>query len=664
MSVVAALVVSALAPTTAQSTHAQSMAEATRPVTAVTQTPQRIAGADRYDTAVRLSRTLDSPVPVVFVATGADFPDALTAAAAAGAAGGPLLLTRPTVLPDRVRAEIVRLAPRRIVVVGGTGVVAAGVERALRSLAPTTRVQGADRFETARRLSTAEFAAADEVFVVTGRDYPDALVAAAAAGRARVPVLLVNGRATTLPSGVLHEIRRLGAERVSIVGGYGAVRPEIQAVLAKAGFTVRRVAGVNRYDTAAAVNDAYFPSDSADRALIATGADFPDALAGAAAAAHAKQPLYLVPRTCAYPATVASAARLGITATVALGGTAVVSDATARLVSCTKAEPGDVLDQRWDEANALLDPNAPAPYSDRPPVDVRASTQALDVTGLRVYREKTTGLRADHPVVYAQYGISALLEYHRTGDALWLKRAERQAERLIEMRTLRGEAWWYAYPFDWTYSDRTLHAPWWSAMAQGQALSLFVRLNDVDPQTRWDAAIEGTWKSFLQSRSSSRQWSSVVINGHLYFEEYAGDQKPLQVLNGQIFAMFGVYDYWRLTADADAERLLRGSTATVLDMMPKIRKPGDVSYYCVQATFCQGRLWQNQKYHVIHSWQLDTLQTLTGVEAFGVWADTLRADWQPVALRAQKDSLADEAAPGGDPLNADPLDHGESSSGQ
>ncbi|MFD5215752.1 cell wall-binding repeat-containing protein [Microbacterium sp. NPDC058345] len=661
--VAAALVVSALAPTTAQAAHAHSVTAVTREVTAVPQTPQRIAGTDRYDTAVRLSRTLDGPVSVVFVATGTDFPDALTAAAAAGAAGGPLLLTRPTMLPDVVRAELVRLAPQRIVVVGGSGVVAAGVERALRSIAPTTRVQGADRYETARRLSTAEFASADEVFVVTGRDYPDALVAAATAGGARVPVVLVNGRATTLPSGILQEIRRLGAERVSIVGGYGAVRPEIQAVLAKAGLAVRRLAGANRYDTAAAVDDAYFPAGSADRALIATGADFPDALAGAAAAARAKQPLYLAARTCAHPATVASASHVGITATLALGGTAVVSDASARLVSCAKAEPGSVLDQSFVESNALFDSDAPAPYSDRPPVDVRASTQVLDATGLRVYREKTTGRRADHPVVYAQYGISALLEYQRTGDALWLKRAERQAERLIEMRTLRGDAWWYAYPFNWTYSDRTLHPPWWSAMAQGQALSLFVRLSDVHPQTRWDAAIEGTWKSLLQSRSSSQQWSSVVIDGHLYFEEYAGDQKPLQVLNGQIFAMFGVYDYWRLTADADAERLLRGASATVLDMMPKIRKPGDVSYYCVQANFCQRPLWQNQKYHVIHSWQLDTLQSLTGIEGFGVWADTLRADWRPITPRMRNDSLADEAALGGDPLNADPLDQGESSSG-
>ncbi|WP_309128015.1 cell wall-binding repeat-containing protein [Microbacterium sp.] len=657
-----ALVLSALAPP-AQAAHAQSVNAGTRPVTAVTQTPQRIAGTDRYDTAVRLSRTLDGPVPVVFLATGADFPDALTAAAAAGAAGGPLLLTRPTMLPDLVRAEIVRLAPQRIVVVGGSGVVAAGVERALRGIAPTTRIQGADRYETARRLSTAEFTAADEVLIVTGRDYPDALVAAAAAGGARVPVLLVNGRATTLPSGILQEIRRLGAERVSIVGGYGAVRPELQSVLAKAGLRVHRLAGANRYDTAAAVDDAYFPASSADRALIATGADFPDALAGAAAAARANQPLYLVRRTCADPATVASATRVGTTATLALGGAAVVSEASARLVSCTKAAPGSVLDQSWDELDTLFDPDAPAPYWDRPPVDVRASTQVLDTTGLRVYREKSTGLRADHPVVYAQYGISALLEYQRTGDALWLKRAERQAERLIEMRTLRGDAWWYSYPFNWTYSDRTLHAPWWSAMAQGQALSLFVRLSDVDPQPRWDAAIEGTWKSFLQSRSSSQQWSSVVIDGHLYLEEYAGDQKPLQVLNGQIFAMFGVYDYWRLTANVDAERLLRGASATVLDMMPKIRKPGDVSYYCVQASFCQRTLWQNQKYHVIHSWQLDTLQSLTGIEEFGHWADTLRADWRPVTLRMQNDTLADEVTLGGDPLDADPLDQGESSSG-
>lgn len=631
-------------------------ATAVAPVTAaaaaaLTVTSERVAGQDRYDTAVQLSRTRPGPVPIVFVATGMDFPDALAAAAAAGAAGGPLLLTRPTFLPTAVRDEIRRLGPERIVVVGGSSVVNSTVLASLAKIAPTSRIMGANRYSTAVKLSATQFRSSEEVLIATGRDYPDALVAASVAGAERHPVLLVDGKAGVVPSATLNEIARLKAKRVSIVGGYGAVSADIQAALRKAGYSVARYAGANRYDTAASVNDAFYGESTASRALIATGMDFPDALAGAAHAAHVGEPLFVVPQACAFASTVASAKRIGVASTLVLGGTAVVSNDSGRLSPCVRPEGGSILDQSWAETDISLDTEAAQPYSDRPPVDVRAADQVVDSTGLRVYRVKSTGLRADHPVVYAQYGISALIEYERTGSTVWLNRAIRQAERLIEMRTLRGDAWWYPYSFNWTYDNRTLHAPWWSAMAQGQALSLFSRLARVSPQARWDAAVDGTWQSFLQTRSASQQWSSVPINDHLYFEEYAGDQKPLQVLNGQIFAMFGVYDYWRLTSDPEAEKLLRGSSATVLDMMPRIRKAGDVSYYCVQATFCQRPLWQNQKYHVIHSWQLDTLQRITHVEAFGQWAATLRADWQPVSSNTRMSAPVSEA-----PLNADPLD--------
>lgn len=633
-------------------THSEAVQRQTADNVAVS----RVFGDDRYDTAVRLSASLTAPVPVVFVATGLDFPDALAAAAAAGALGGPLLLTRPTALPSAVRDEIVRLKPARIVVVGGTSVVSERVKHALNAISPTTRSDGGNRYDTAVRLSRSEFDSADEVVVATGRDFPDALVAAAAAGGSKLPVLLVNGKAKTVPAALVREIARLQARRVSIIGGYGAVSAEIQAVLAsKEGLEVARYAGANRYDTASTVNDAYFAAGSADAAFIATGTDFPDALAGAAQAARLQQPLFVAPRTCAPPSIVASASNIGVISTLALGGKAVLGDVSAGLASCTPADRGRVLDQTWDEVRMTLDAAAPAPYTDRPPVDVRAATQAVDATGLRIYQIRRTTTRADHPVVYAQYGISALIEYQRTGESMWLQRAVRQAERIIEMRTLRGEAWWFGYPFDWTYIDRTLRAPWWSAMAQGQALSLFTRLAEVHPEARWDAAVAGTWQSFLQARSSTQQWSNAVIDGRLYFEEYAGGQKPLQVLNGQIFAMFGVYDYWRQSGDPDAARLLQGAGATVLSMMPRIRKPGDVSYYCVQPVFCQQPSWQNKKYHEIHSWQLDTLAQLTGDTAFSDWAALLRQDWRaPEGRLRSLDSTGSQR-----PLEADPLDAGQ-----
>jgi hypothetical protein len=96
----------------------------------------RAAGADRYATSAAVSRsTFGAGVAVAYIATGQNFPDALGAGAAAGGRGPVLLVTR-TGIPGPTADELRRLQPKRIVVVGGTGVVADSVARSLAGMAP------------------------------------------------------------------------------------------------------------------------------------------------------------------------------------------------------------------------------------------------------------------------------------------------------------------------------------------------------------------------------------------------------------------------------------------------------------------------------------------------------------------------------------------------
>lgn len=97
---------------------------------------------------------------VVYIATGANFPDALGAAATAAMGLGPVLLVQHDTIPAPTKTELDRLQPPRIVIVGGTAVVSAGVETQLDALAYTsevTRIAGANRYETAANLSAATF---------------------------------------------------------------------------------------------------------------------------------------------------------------------------------------------------------------------------------------------------------------------------------------------------------------------------------------------------------------------------------------------------------------------------------------------------------------------------------------------------------------------------
>ena len=92
----------------------------------------RAAGDDRYGTSAAISAaTFEPGVPVVYVANGLNFPDGLSGAPAAGVGGGPVLLTASTRVPPAVAAELDRLDPARIVVLGGSGVVSDSVASSL-----------------------------------------------------------------------------------------------------------------------------------------------------------------------------------------------------------------------------------------------------------------------------------------------------------------------------------------------------------------------------------------------------------------------------------------------------------------------------------------------------------------------------------------------------
>jgi len=99
-----------------------------------------------------------SATPVVYVATGENFPDALGASSAAAVQGGPVLLVTKTSIPAETKAELARLSPDVIYVAGGTAVVSDTVLNALKAYAPTViRLAGANRYATAAEVSESAF---------------------------------------------------------------------------------------------------------------------------------------------------------------------------------------------------------------------------------------------------------------------------------------------------------------------------------------------------------------------------------------------------------------------------------------------------------------------------------------------------------------------------
>ena len=301
-------------------------------------TVTRISGSDRYASAIAISRaSFPTHATTVFIATGTNYPDALSAVPAAVARKGPLLLTIPGALLSSVRSELVRLAPSTIVIVGGAESVSEGVQLALSSLAPTIRrISGADRYATSKAIATFAFGAhgAQTAYVATGANFPDALSAGAAAGSRGAPVVLVNGAAATVGQLTLSLITGLGVGTVKIAGGVESVSAGVQRSLNQQTSTAR-LSGTDRFATSVALNrDAY---TSSSIAYLANGLNFPDALAGAVLAGTKDAPLFAIPPTCVPQNVLNEFDRLGVTKVVLLGGIASLSSAVANLVSCSPA---------------------------------------------------------------------------------------------------------------------------------------------------------------------------------------------------------------------------------------------------------------------------------------------------------------------------------------
>jgi len=297
---------------------------------AATAKVERQYGDNRYETAAVASEdAFARGVPVAYVTTGATFPDALAAGAAAGYRRGPLILVERNRLPALATTELERLNPGRIVIVGGDSVVSPYVSSLVgryQTGGGDTRVAGADRYQTAAMLSAVTYTSGvATAYVASGANWPDALAVVPHAARAGAPLLLT--KPTIIPPSLRTELDRLNPGRIIVVGGTSAVSDAVLNGLQ--GYTagpVIRLAGADRYSTAAEISEFHLPS-GAPMAYVATGDNFPDALAAGPAAAVRGAPTILVKAGSIPTRSATELDRLNPSRIVLLGGPNVVSKA-------------------------------------------------------------------------------------------------------------------------------------------------------------------------------------------------------------------------------------------------------------------------------------------------------------------------------------------------
>jgi cell wall-associated protease len=249
---------------------------------------ERIFGTDRYETAVKISSKGWEQSDVAVIATGRNYPDALSATPLAYHHNAPLLLTNTTTLPKSVKDELKRLKAKKVILVGGKSVITANVEKEVKDLGIKTisRISGADRYETSVKIAE-QLGFTDRAVVATGQSFADALSIAPIAASLEMPILLTKKNGT--PDSVRSYIEESMFEQFYVIGGESAI-PEM---VAEEFMNYERLSGSDRYETNSSIIN-YFASElNMSTPFIATGKNYPDALAGSALAAVGGNPVVL-----------------------------------------------------------------------------------------------------------------------------------------------------------------------------------------------------------------------------------------------------------------------------------------------------------------------------------------------------------------------------------
>lgn len=260
----------------------------------------RLAGTDRIETALNIAQAAyPGKIANAVLATADNYPDALAGSVLAYQFNAPILLVGSSEADQKKVLDYLKAnleANGTVYILGGAGVIGKSIEDELSAngIKKISRLAGADRYETSVKIaSQLEVKDGTPVVLVSGENYPDALSVSSIAAQRHLPILLVQKDG--ISDAVRQQIAAIKTDKVYIIGLQGVISPAMENQVAQitglATDNIVRIGGDNRYATSLAVAQ-YFNLDS-QTVNIATGNNYPDALAGSIYAAKHKATIIL-----------------------------------------------------------------------------------------------------------------------------------------------------------------------------------------------------------------------------------------------------------------------------------------------------------------------------------------------------------------------------------
>ena len=232
-----------------------------------------------------------------------------------------------------------------------------------------------------------------------------------------------------------------------------------------------------------------------------------------------------------------------------------------------------------------------------------------------------------NPIAISQYGLARFNRWVQTrapeDEKAWLAAATWLERQLTPNRA--GVHVWM-HEFNWPYRE-LLQAPWYSGLAQGCGVSLLVRAADATGDWRFAKTAHCAFKSFYLGIDAGGVISKDKT-GQTWIEEYIVDP-PSHILNGFIWALWGVYDYARFTNSVPAKDLFYSCCATLQSTLANY-DTGRWSLYelpvegprsLATLPWSSPQMLASRYYHQLHIVQLRVLHRMTGAAVFQVFAD-------------------------------------------
>jgi heparosan-N-sulfate-glucuronate 5-epimerase len=221
-----------------------------------------------------------------------------------------------------------------------------------------------------------------------------------------------------------------------------------------------------------------------------------------------------------------------------------------------------------------------------------------------------------NPIAIAQWGLANYNRFCETSDAERLDKVRKSADWLVANleRNSRG-LWVWNHHFDWEYRT-TLKSPWYSGLAQGQGVSLLLRAH---MQTGLDKYRQAAEQAFVSLTRPITEGGVLFEDAerNLWIEEYLVDP-PTHILNGFMWALWGVFDFWLAFADASARQIFDRGVTTLLGNLPRY----DTGYWSLyEQSGTRLKMLASPFYHRLHIVQLRVMANLSGDRPFAGFAD-------------------------------------------